>query len=85
MRWFCGGGALSAGGLLAAIMIAALGAGSWAAQLGGIADMGTFAIALTLLLAVVLKAVTGLRVDGDTEREDLDLAVHDKRTCDAIF
>ncbi|WP_179379684.1 ammonium transporter [Jannaschia marina] len=64
------------GGIFGSIMIAAFGAGSWAAQLGGLAIVGVFTVAMTLAIVLVLRLVFRMRVDADTEQEGLDLAVH---------
>jgi Amt family ammonium transporter len=63
-------------------MIAVFGAGSWAAQLGGLAIVGIFTIVMTVVLIHVTKAITPLRVDAETETNGLDLSVHGERAYD---
>ena len=64
------------GGIFGTIMIAVFGAGTWTAQLGGIAVVGVFTFVMTLLIVFVVKAVFPIRVPRETEQEGLDLAVH---------
>ena len=70
------------GGIFGILMIAALGAGSWAAQLGGLAIVGVFTSVVTVVLIVIVRAITPLRVDPETETNGLDLAVHGERAYD---
>ncbi len=70
------------GGIFGTIMIAAFGAGSWAAQLGSLAIVGVFTAVVTVVLVYVVKAITPLRVDAETETNGLDLSVHGERAYD---
>jgi Amt family ammonium transporter len=70
------------GGIFGTIMIAAFGAGTWAAQLGSLAIVGVFTTVVTVILIVVVRAITPLRVDAETETNGLDLAVHGERAYD---
>lgn len=70
------------GGIFGTIMIAVFGAGTWAAQLGGLAVVGVYTVVVTVVLVLVTKAITGLRVDEETETNGLDLAVHGERAYD---
>ena len=70
------------GGIFGTIMIAALGAGSWAAQLGSLAIVGVFTVVVTVVIALVCRAVAPIRVDAETETNGLDLAVHGERAYD---
>lgn len=70
------------GGIFGTIMIAAFGAGTWAAQLGSLAIVGVFTAVVTIVLIVVVRAITPLRVDPETETNGLDLAVHGERAYD---
>ncbi|WP_299030091.1 ammonium transporter [uncultured Sulfitobacter sp.] len=70
------------GGIFGTIMIAAFGAGSWAAQLGSLAIVGIYTTAVTIVLIIVCRAITPLRVDAETEVNGLDLAVHGERAYD---
>ena len=72
------------GGIFGTIMIAVFGAGTFAAQLGGVAIVGAYTIVVTLIIVFAVRAVTSLRVDPDTEREGLDLAVHGERAYDTV-
>ena len=67
------------GGIFGTIMIAAFGAGSWAAQLGSLVIVGVFTIVATSVLIIIVKAITPLRVDQETETNGLDLSVHGER------
>ncbi|MBO9466781.1 ammonium transporter [Tropicibacter sp. R15_0] len=70
------------GGIFGTIMIAVFGAGSWAAQLGSLAIVGVFTVVVTVVLIFVVKAITPLRVDAETETNGLDLSVHGERAYD---
>ncbi|MEP5153438.1 ammonium transporter [Planktotalea sp.] len=70
------------GGIFGTIMIAVFGAGAWAAQLGGLAVVGAYTIVVTIVLIFVVKAITPLRVDDETEINGLDLTVHGERAYD---
>ncbi|MEE3358360.1 MAG: ammonium transporter [Pseudomonadota bacterium] len=70
------------GGIFGTIMIAAFGAGSWAAQLGSLAIVGVFTIVVTVALVYITKLVAPLRVDDETEHNGLDISVHGERAYD---
>ena len=70
------------GGIFGTIMIAAFGAGSWAAQLGSLAIVGVFTLVMTVVLVKLVSLVTPLRVDAETETNGLDLSVHGERAYD---
>jgi Amt family ammonium transporter len=70
------------GGIFGTIMIAALGAGSWAAQLGSLVIVGVFTVVVTFVIALVCKALVPMRVDAETESNGLDLTVHGERAYD---
>tara|TARA_R110002051_G_scaffold57104_2_gene105796 strand:- start:20728 stop:21909 length:1182 start_codon:yes stop_codon:yes gene_type:complete len=70
------------GGIFGSIMIAVFGAGTWAAQLGSLAIVGTYTTLMTIALIYVCKTVTQLRVDHETEVNGLDLTVHGERAYD---
>lgn len=70
------------GGIFGTIMIAAFGAASWAAQLGSLVIVGVFTTVVTVVLIFVVKAITALRVDDETETNGLDLSVHGERAYD---
>jgi ammonium transporter, Amt family len=70
------------GGIFGTIMIAALGAGSWGAQLGSLAIVGAYTTVVTVALVFVCKAVTPLRVSKDIETSGLDISVHGERAYD---
>jgi Amt family ammonium transporter len=70
------------GGIFGTIMVAVFGAGSWAAQLGGLAVVAIWTIVLTLILIKICALVTPLRVDAETEANGLDLSVHGERGYD---
>ena len=70
------------GGIFGTIMIAAFGAGSWAAQLGSLAIVGVFTVIVTVVLVKLVGLITPLRVDLETETNGLDLTVHGERAYD---
>lgn len=67
------------GGIFGTVMIAVFGAGTWAAQLGGLAVVGLWTVALTFALVKLVALMTPLRVDLETETNGLDLSVHGER------
>lgn len=70
------------GGIFGTIMIAVFGAGSWAAQLGGLAVVGIFTTVVTVVLVKMVAAVTALRVDAEAETNGLDISAHGERAYD---
>ncbi|MDA0851374.1 MAG: ammonium transporter [Proteobacteria bacterium] len=70
------------GGIFGTVMIALFGKGIWVAQLGSLVIVGVFTFVLTVLLVKIVGAVTGLRVDAETETNGLDLSVHGERAYD---
>ncbi|GAA3877140.1 ammonium transporter [Celeribacter arenosi] len=70
------------GGIFGTIMIAAFGAGAWAAQLGALVIVGVFTVVVTYLIALLVKAIVPLRVDTETEHTGLDLAQHGETAYD---
>ncbi|MEM8979967.1 MAG: ammonium transporter [Pseudomonadota bacterium] len=70
------------GGIFGTLMIAVFGAGSFAAQGGSILIVGVYTILVTVVIALVLKAIFGLRVDEETENLGLDIAAHGERAYD---
>ncbi len=70
------------GGIFGTIMIAVFGAGTWAAQLGGLAIVGVFTAVVTIVLVKVVAAVTTLRVDAESETNGLDISAHGERAYD---
>ncbi len=67
------------GGIFGTLMVAVLGAGTWAAQLGGLAVVGVYTVAVTFGLVRLVALVTPLRVDIESETNGLDLSVHGER------
>lgn len=70
------------GGIFGTIMIAVFGAGTWLAQLGSLLIVGVFTVVVTVVLVLVVRMITPLRVDEETEVNGLDLAVHGERAYD---
>jgi Amt family ammonium transporter len=70
------------GGIFGTIMIAALGAGTWTAQLGSLVIVGVYTTVITVGLILICRAITPLRIDLETEVNGLDLAVHGERAYD---
>ena len=67
------------GGIFGTLMIAAFGLGSWIAQLGSLVIVGGYTVGVTVALVLIVRAITPLRVDAETEANGLDLAVHGER------
>jgi Amt family ammonium transporter len=72
------------GGIFGTIMIAVFGQAVWAAQLGSLAIVGAFTIVVTAVLVMVCRAITGMRVDAETEANGLDLSQHGERAYDIV-
>ena len=72
------------GGIFGALMIAVFGAGSFVAQAGSLVIVGVFSVIVTVIVAVICKALVGIRVSHEVEQEGLDLAVHGERAYDHI-
>ncbi|MGQ0610399.1 MAG: ammonium transporter [Paracoccaceae bacterium] len=70
------------GGIFGTVMIAALGAGAWGAQLGALAVVGLWTVGASWVLVKLCALVTPLRVDHETEVNGLDLSVHGERAYD---
>jgi len=70
------------GGIFGTIMIAVLGAGTWAAQLGSLAIVGVFTFVVTVALVKITGLITPIRVDAETEVNGLDLSTHGERAYD---
>ena len=70
------------GGIFGTIMIAAFGAGSWAAQLGSLALVGVYTVVVSVILAKLVGLVTPLLVDQESEYNGLDITVHGERAYD---
>ena len=70
------------GGIFGTLMIALFGKGIWVAQIGSLVIVGVFTCVLTVSLVKIVGAVTGLRVDAETETNGLDLSVHGERAYD---
>ncbi|WP_420013146.1 ammonium transporter [Tateyamaria sp.] len=70
------------GGIFGTLMIAIFGAGSFAAQAGSLIIVGVFSVIVTIIIAMICKALVGLRVSNEIEQEGLDLAVHGERAYD---
>ncbi len=72
------------GGIFGTLMIAVFGAGSFVAQAGSLVIVGVFSVIVTVIIAVICKALVGIRVSHEIEQEGLDLAVHGERAYDHI-
>ena len=70
------------GGIFGTIMIAFLGAGSWAAQMGSLVIVGVFTVLMTFSLVKLVALVTPLRVSEEEEYTGLDLSAHGERAYD---
>lgn len=72
------------GGIFGTIMIAAFGAGSWAAQLGGLAIVGIFTVVVTVVLIKLVALITPLRVSEEQEFNGLDITAHGESAYDHV-
>lgn len=70
------------GGIFGIIMLAVLGHADWTAQLGGIAVVGVFTIAVTYALVKIVALVFPIRVSHEDEVTGLDLTAHGERAYD---
>ena len=70
------------GGIFGTIIIAAFGEAIWAAQIGSLLIVGVFTCIFTTVLVKLVGAMTGLRVDLESETNGLDLSVHGERAYD---
>ncbi len=67
------------GGIFGTLMLAIFGHATFAAQLGGLAVVGIWTVAVTVALILILRLFIPIRVDEETEVSGLDLAVHGER------
>ena len=70
------------GGIFGTLMIALLGHGNWAAQLGGLAIVGGFTFVVTVAAVWITRAMVGMRVDAEAEVTGLDISLHGERAYD---
>jgi Amt family ammonium transporter len=70
------------GGIFGTVMVAVFGAGTWAAQLGGLAVVGIWTLVLTYIIIKAVALVLPMRVDAETEANGLDISVHGERGYD---
>lgn len=70
------------GGIFGTIMIAVFGYGTFTAQLGALAIVGAYTLALTFALAKLVALVFPMRVDKEAETNGLDLSTHGERAYD---
>ncbi|MDE3123175.1 MAG: ammonium transporter [Paracoccaceae bacterium] len=67
------------GGIFGTVMVAVFGAGSFAAQLGGLAIVGLWTVVGTIVCIRLAMLVTRIRVDREDESNGLDLSSHGER------
>ena len=70
------------GGIFGTIMLAVLGHGSLLAQLGALAIVGAYTLALTWAIARLVALVVPMRVDKEAETNGLDISTHGERAYD---
>ena len=70
------------GGIFGTVMIAVFGAGTWGAQLGALAVVGLWTIAMTWIIARAVALIVPMRVDAEAEADGLDLSSHGERAYD---
>ncbi len=70
------------GGIFGIIMIAVFGAGTWAAQVGGLVIVGVFTLIVTFVLIKIVGVITPMRVSAEVEANGLDIEAHGERAYD---
>jgi Amt family ammonium transporter len=70
------------GGIFGTVMVAVFGAGTWAAQIGGLAVVGIWTVVLSYALIKLVALILPIRVDAETEANGLDISVHGERGYD---
>ncbi len=70
------------GGIFGTVMLAILGHASWVGQLGGVVVVGLYATVISIIIALALKALLGMRVDDETEVTGLDISQSGERAYD---
>jgi Amt family ammonium transporter len=70
------------GGIFGTIMVAVLGAGTFTAQLGGLAIVGIWTAVLTVVIIKAVALILPIRVDAETEANGLDISIHGERAYD---
>lgn len=70
------------GGIFGILMIAVFGAGTWAAQLGGLVIVGAFTLIVTFVLIKLVSLITPMRVSAEVEANGLDIETHGERAYD---
>jgi Amt family ammonium transporter len=70
------------GGIFGTVMVALLGTGTIASQLGALAVVGIWTVAATWAVAKLASFVTSIRVDPESETNGLDLSQHGERAYD---
>jgi len=63
-------------------MLAVFGHAGFTEQVGGLLVVGTFTIVMTIIIIVITRIVTPLRVDEEAEAIGLDLTSHGERAYD---
>ena len=63
-------------GIWGTIAVAAFGGANWGVQFAGIAAVCAFAFVFSFVVAFILKAIMGIRVDREEEVKGLDVAEH---------
>ena len=67
------------GGMFGTVMVAVFGAGTFAAQLGGLAIVGVWTVVGTMVCIRLAMLVTNIRVNREDESNGLDLSSHGER------
>ena len=70
------------GGIFGTVMVAVFGAASFTAQLGALAIVGAYTLALTWGLARAVALIFPMRVDKEQEANGLDISTHGERAYD---
>ena len=71
-----------AGGMFGILMLVVFGHAGMTEQLGGLAVVGAFTIVMTIIICVITRLITPLRVDEEAEAMGLDLTSHGERAYD---
>lgn len=64
------------------LMLVVFGHAGMTEQLGGLAVVGAFTIVMTIIICVITRLITPLRVDEEAEAMGLDLTSHGERAYD---
>lgn len=70
------------GGMFGILMLVGFGHAGLTEQLGGLVVVGAFTIVMTIIIILITRLITPLRVDEEAEAIGLDLTAHGERAYD---